>query len=69
MARAALGWSANDLAVAAGVGYATVARFESGQTIAPQTLDLMRSAIEREGVTLIDSGKFSGGVVPPRKPA
>ena len=69
MARAALGWSIDKLAEAAGVGRFTVARFErSGvrpETLQPETVGKLRSALERAGVQFIASGKFAGGVVPP----
>ncbi len=56
MARAAVKWSAQDLARQASIGYATVARFESGQTVQPDSVDAMRSALERGGVEFIAAG-------------
>jgi len=49
MARVGLGWSAQELAQRAGVGYATVARFETGATIR----DEVAAKIER---ALVDAG-------------
>jgi transcriptional regulator with XRE-family HTH domain len=56
MARAAVKWSAQDLAREAAIGYATVARFESGQTVQADSADAMRSALERGGVEFIAAG-------------
>ena len=51
MARAALGWRAADLADASGVHRVTVARYEGGGEVDAKTLDALKSALEREGVT------------------
>lgn len=64
MARAALKWSLSDLADAAGVGRATAARFELGETVAPASVAAMRAAIESRGVTLVETGKYAGAVHP-----
>jgi len=56
MARAALKWSAHDLAREATIGYATVARFESGQTVQADSLEAMSGALERGGVEFIAAG-------------
>lgn len=56
MARAALKWSAADLAREAGMGYATVARFEAGSPVQPESIATMRSALERGGVEFIAPG-------------
>jgi transcriptional regulator with XRE-family HTH domain len=56
MARAALKWSATDLAREASIGYATVARFESGQTVQAESIASMRAALERGGVEFISAG-------------
>lgn len=51
MARAALGWSAADLAKHAQVGVATVNRFEAGQgSPIPATIAAMQRAMEAEGI-------------------
>lgn len=56
MARAALKWSATELAREGAIGYATVARFESGQTVQPDSIKAMRQALERGGVEFISAG-------------
>jgi transcriptional regulator with XRE-family HTH domain len=67
MARAALGWSLDDLAAAAGVDRKTILRFEQGER-QPRTanLDGIRTALEGKGVRFIEAGPDAGGVVPPR---
>jgi transcriptional regulator with XRE-family HTH domain len=60
MARVALGWSGADLAKAAGLGSATVARFELGQTIQPDKLEAMRAAFVKEGIAFENGGKRAG---------
>lgn len=62
MARASLKWSIDDLASAAGVGRATVARFELGQSVNPETVKALRAAFEVKRVHFIDKGPFAGGV-------
>lgn len=56
MARAALGWSLTDLAVGAGLGRATVARFELGEAVADTSVSAMSAALEAAGVDLIPAG-------------
>lgn len=56
MARAALKWSAADLAREAGIGYATVARFEAGSAVQQDSIETMRNALERGGVEFIAPG-------------
>ena len=60
MARVALGWSAADLARAAGIGYATVARFEAGQTVQPDKVEAMRAALVAEGIAFENGGRRAG---------
>lgn len=60
MARTALKWSAADLAEAAGIGYATVARFESGDSVQPESIEKMRAALVKEGIAFINGGKRIG---------
>lgn len=62
MARAALGWSLDDLAVASGVGRRTIAKFESGGSVLPDNIKKLRDAFEARRVRFIDSGPFKGGV-------
>lgn len=56
MARAALGWSLTDLASAAGVGRATVARFELGEPVNADSVAKLRAAVEGGGVILFEDG-------------
>lgn len=65
MARAALGWTLDDLAAASGVSRRTIARFEAGETVLPARVQKMRDALEARGCVFIESGGFEGGVVPP----
>lgn len=66
MARAALGWTLDDLAEASRVGRRTVARFEAGQSVLPMRIQKLRAAFEEHGVLFIDGGQMAGGVIPPR---
>lgn len=56
MARAALKWSAADLAREAAIGYATVARFESAQPVQADSIAAMTAALERGGIEFIAPG-------------
>jgi ribosome-binding protein aMBF1 (putative translation factor) len=62
MARAALGWSRLDLAQAAGIGVATVVRFENGQAVTSANVAAMRSAMEAKRVRFVDEGSLKGAV-------
>lgn len=64
MARAGLGWRAADLAAAAGVGSATVARFELGQTVDSASIEKMRSALENAGASFAESKGLVGVRIP-----
>jgi transcriptional regulator with XRE-family HTH domain len=55
-ARALLDWSAQQLAEYAGVGVATVRRFESGSTVADTSVDAMTKALNAAGISLIPAG-------------
>ena len=59
MARAALSWRGSDLARAAGIGTATLARFELGQPVASETVEALRAAINAAGIELIESNAVS----------
>ena len=59
MARSGLGWRASDLAAAAGVGTATVARFELGETVASESVEKMRKALADAGA---DFSRRSGRI-------
>jgi transcriptional regulator with XRE-family HTH domain len=62
MARAALGWSLDDLAAKAGVNRKTILYFERAETM-PRvgSLKAIRRAFERAGVRFAEEG----GVFPP----
>ena len=63
MARAALGWSAAELARHANVGVATVTRFENGQAMPiPTTLAAMEHALEDAGIEFIPENGGGPGV-------
>lgn len=69
MARAALGWSTQDLARAAEVGGNTVNRFEAGQDSRISSVEKMRSALEKAGIILIEeNGEGPGVRLRKRKP-
>jgi hypothetical protein len=66
MARAALGWSRLDLSNAtkaggsAGVSARTVAKFEDGEAVAPETVETLRACFVRHGIEFINGGKRAG---------
>lgn len=60
MARAALGWSLDDLAEASGVARRTVAKFEGGGNILPDKLEALRATLVREGIAFTNGGKRAG---------
>lgn len=62
MARAALGWSTQDLAKNARVGVNTVNRFEAGQDARVSSVDKMRAAMEAAGVEFIPENGGGAGV-------
>lgn len=59
--RALLGWSAQRLAAEAGIGVATVRRYESGSAIVEASALAIEQAIIAAGVILI-----ANGTVPPK---
>ena len=62
MARAALHWSVERAADAAGVSYRTILRFENDQRdIQPDKVAALRTAFEAAGIRFADEG----GVFPP----
>ena len=66
MARAALEWSLEDAAAAAGVSRRTVLRFERyHRDVRPELIEALRRAFEAAGVRFLNSGPDVGGVVPP----
>ena len=60
MARAALGWSLDELARAAGIAPRTVAKFETGGNVMPETVEAMRKAFVAQGVDFTNSAKRVG---------
>jgi transcriptional regulator with XRE-family HTH domain len=66
MARAALEWSLEDAAAAAGVSRRTVLRFERyHRDVKPELIKVIRRAYEDAGVRFLDTGPDAGAVVPP----
>lgn len=55
-ARILAGLSAVELASRAGVGIATIKRFESGQPVQPATIDAVTSALVAAGISFIAAG-------------
>jgi transcriptional regulator with XRE-family HTH domain len=67
MARAALQWSLEDAAAAAGVSRRTVLRFENEhRDIQSELIAELRRAFEAAGVRFLTEGADTGGVVPPQ---
>jgi transcriptional regulator with XRE-family HTH domain len=66
MARAALDWSLEDAAAAAGVSRRTMLRFELyHRDVKPELIEALRRAYEAAGVRFLDDDPDHGGVVPP----
>lgn len=66
MARAALGWSLDDLAAAAGVNRKTVLAFErEKRRPRDANAEAIRRAFEDANVRFLQEGEDIGGVVPP----
>lgn len=64
-ARAMLGMTAEDLSILAGIGLATIKRFELSQGIPPSrggTLNRVRAALEAAGIEFIGDPELSPGV-------
>jgi transcriptional regulator with XRE-family HTH domain len=64
MARAALRWSLTDLAEASGVGRATAARFELGQSVEADKVSAMRGALIAAGAQFVRRPGRVGVTVP-----
>lgn len=56
MARAGLDWTLDDLATQAGVGRRTVAKFEAGETVAPETVAKLQAALIAGGAAFTNGG-------------
>jgi transcriptional regulator with XRE-family HTH domain len=65
MARAALGWSLDDLARESGVPRRTIARFEADENVRPEVVSKLTDAFREEGIIFLARGANAGGVVPP----
>ncbi|HEV2746953.1 MAG TPA: helix-turn-helix transcriptional regulator [Allosphingosinicella sp.] len=66
MARAALEWSLEEAAAAAGVSRRTVLRFERyHRDVKPELIEALRRAYEAVGVRFLDDGPDADAVVPP----
>ena len=65
MARSGLNWRAQDLADKAGVGYATVARFEAGGAISAESLDKLENALVSAGAQFTRRADRLGVTVTP----
>ena len=66
MARAALRWSLDEMAKAAGVSYRTIFRLENEpRDIQAEKVAAIRRAFEAAGVRFIDASADAGAVVPP----
>jgi len=65
MARAALEWSLEDSAKAAGVSRRTVLRFErEHRDVKPEIVSALRAAYEATGIRFLEKGADAGAVVP-----
>lgn len=60
MARAALGWTVQDLAAEAGLAGNTVSRYENGTDAYGETLVKLQRALEAGGVDFIDEDDEGG---------
>jgi transcriptional regulator with XRE-family HTH domain len=60
MARAALNWSAKKLGEKAGVGLATIMRFEGGTGVTTTTLGKLEKSLEKGGVIFIPRDASGG---------
>ncbi|WP_374407431.1 helix-turn-helix domain-containing protein [Pelagerythrobacter sp.] len=67
MARAALKWSLTDLATAAKVGRATVARFELGETVGAASVEAMAKALSDAGAKFAQRADRVSVSVPARE--
>lgn len=56
MARAGLEWTLDNLAGASGVSRRTVAKFEAGETVAPETVAKLQAALIAGGAAFTNGG-------------
>lgn len=64
MARAGLGWSWDDLASTSGVSRRTIAKFEAGETVSPETIAKLQSALIAAGAAFTNGGGRLGVSLP-----
>lgn len=65
-ARAWLNWSQDQLSARSGISKRTIARYESGKTLAhPETIDLIRDVLEGEGIVFQFVGMIGKGISVP----
>jgi transcriptional regulator with XRE-family HTH domain len=64
MARAALGWTLDDLARCSSVNRRSILNFENGGTVQPASVEKMRAALVAAGAEFINGGKSVGVMVP-----
>lgn len=69
MARAALQWSAEDLAQRSGVTSRTIQRYENGENTTIDTLAKIKAAFDQAGVTWVPENGGPATVRPPRDKA
>nr|WP_210249211.1 MULTISPECIES: helix-turn-helix domain-containing protein [unclassified Methylobacterium] len=62
MARAALGWTTQDLAREASVGANTINRFEAGQDARLSSVEKIRTALEAAGLEFIPENGGGAGI-------
>lgn len=60
MARAALGWTLDELAHQSGISRRTIAKFEQGANVLPETMEKLRSTFAAAGVGFTNGGKRAG---------
>lgn len=60
MARAAIGWSLDDLAQHSGVSRRTIAKYEAGGNVLPHLRENLRSVFVRHGIEFINGGRRIG---------
>lgn len=65
MARAALGWSLDKLAAESGVGRRTLAKYEAGGNVMPDTVEALRRALIDGGAVLVEQAGMVGVLVRP----
>lgn len=63
MARAGLDWTVKRLADEAGVAVRTVARFEGGEPIQPETNERLRRALVNAGAVMVEQGGKIGVLI------